>query len=268
MRLPSALKNLAWSTNLVFVLLHEQKHHEQISWYRGWFRHHNYGSNVLLMRNCLETDMDMKKIGAVVVAALLLLVILGRLNSNSSCNQGSTVAAAPADQPPADRWRVTESRSPMDDSKTVILALDSDDVVKGPVSSNRPTLIVRCGEGKTQVYVSTGMAASIEQYLDGDPSDRHTVRVRLDQNNAVTHGWSESTDHKALFASDIIYDQLGNISASSGGAAEFAKQLANASAFTFEFTPFDGSTQTARFDVRGLRDHLNRVAEVCAWHID
>lgn len=36
MRLPSALKNLAYSTTPQFVLLHEQKHHEQNSWSYIW----------------------------------------------------------------------------------------------------------------------------------------------------------------------------------------------------------------------------------------
>src|SRR5437016_3225390 len=34
MRSPRALKNLAWSATQQFVVLHEQKHHEQISWPR------------------------------------------------------------------------------------------------------------------------------------------------------------------------------------------------------------------------------------------
>jgi hypothetical protein len=36
-RWPRALKKLAWSTTPQFVLLYEQKHHEQISWSTYWF---------------------------------------------------------------------------------------------------------------------------------------------------------------------------------------------------------------------------------------
>jgi len=212
--------------------------------------------------------MDMKKIGGIVAAVLLVLVILGRIISNPSRNGDSTVAASPADQSSPDKWQVTETHSPMDDSKTVVLALDSDAVIQGPIGSDKPTLIVRCKEGKTQVYVATGMAASVEQDFDGGPSPDHTVRIRLDQSSALTDHWSESTDHKALFASEIIYDQHGGIADVSGGAAAFATQLANASTFTFQFTPFDGNPQTARFDIRGLRDHLNKVADACGWHAD
>jgi hypothetical protein len=49
----------------------------------------------------------------------------------------------------------------------------------------------------------------------------------------------------------------------SGGVVEFAKQLAGASTLTFWFTPFDGSPQVARFDLRGLDVHLHKLAEAC-----
>jgi type VI secretion system protein VasI len=213
--------------------------------------------------------MGTKKIGGIIAIVLLGLVILGRIALSRSRNGSSTVAASQGAQPASqDKWVVKEDRSPMDDSKTVVLSLDSDDVIQGPLGSSKPTLIVRCKEGKTQVYVSTGMAASVEQDLDGGPVDYHTVRIRLDQADAFAEDWSESTDNKALFASDIVFDQSGGIAAYEGGAAEFAKQLANASMFTFQFTPFDGNTQTARFNVRGLRDHLNNLAEACGWHVE
>jgi hypothetical protein len=130
--------------------------------------------------------MDIKKIVAIMAAFLILLAILGRIVSVRSANQASTVAASPTDQLPVDQWHVTDSRSPMDDSKTVALALDSNHVIQGPVGSNKPTLIVRCNEGKTQVYVSTGMAASVEQDLDGGAVEYHTVKIRLDQAQQIT----------------------------------------------------------------------------------
>lgn len=212
--------------------------------------------------------MDVKKIVAIVATFLVVLVILGRVISNPSANHSAAVAASPTEQLPVDKWHVTESRSPMDDSKTVVLALDSDDAIQGPIGSSKPTLIVRCKEGKTEVYVVTGMAASIEQDPDGGPEQSHTVRIRLDDNAPTSEDWSESNDHKALFASDLILDQKGDIASYTGGAAEFAKQLAGAGKLTFEFTPFDGNPQTARFNLLGLRDHLNQAADACSWHID
>lgn len=196
--------------------------------------------------------MDLKKVGIAVTAILIALWILGKVLAGPS-RSSATSAATPPDQIAVqDKWQAKEDRSPMDDSRTVILALDSDEAIEGPIGSNKPTLIVRCKEGNTQVYVATGMAASIEEDIDGGPTVNHKVRVRLDNGNPGLEYWYESTDHKALFTTDGV---------------EYAKQLAAAHTFTFEFTPFDGSPQVARFDVWGLRDHLNKVADACNWHV-
>jgi type VI secretion system protein VasI len=152
-----------------------------------------------------------------------------------------------------DKWQVTEEQSPMDDSRTVVLTLEADDEARGPLGAVRPSLIVRCKENKTQVYVATGMAASVESYGEYSivPDDSHTVRLRFDDAVASTEYWYESTDHKALFAArDSI---------------EFAKKISEVVVLTFQFTPFDASPQAARFDVRGLDPHLHKVAEACGW---
>lgn len=198
--------------------------------------------------------MNLKKVGVILAVAIVLIWIFGRFTSSPSPNRTSSVAASPAAQAPANKWHVTEDRSPMDDSKTVVLSLDSDDVIEGPLGPSTPSLIVRCKEAKTQVYIHTGMAASVEEDLDGGPSDVHTVKIRLDQGDAVTEHWGESTAHEALF--------------SSRDGIEFAKQLAEAQTLTFQFTPFDANPAIARFNLRGLDTHLRKVAEACGWSMN
>jgi type VI secretion system protein VasI len=212
-----------------------------------------------------EVAVELKKLVGGVLAAVFVLWIVGWTNSRSQKPDAPQVVQASQ----ADKWHVTEDKSPMDDSKTVILTLDSDDEVQGPLGSVRPSLIVRCKEKKTDVYVATGMAASVEEY-----GPAHKVGIRRDGGTAQYYDWLESTDHRALFASDLIWGEqwdstLGmnvtRVAADSGGRIEFAKQLATASKLTFQFTPFDGSPQVAGFDVRGLDPHLHKVAEACGW---
>jgi len=205
--------------------------------------------------------MDLKKMGGIVVAFVVLLWIVGRFTARPS-------PAAPqsaAQQPATDKWHVTEDRSTMDDSKTEVLSLDSDDIIQGPLGPYKPSLVIRCKEGKTDIYVVTGMAASVEEDLDGGPIDTHTVRLRLDQGSAESYGWSESTDHKALFASDAVYGQDDQVVAYSGGTTALAKQLATAQTLAFQFTPFDANPAIARFDLRGLGTHLSKIADACKW---
>jgi type VI secretion system protein VasI len=193
--------------------------------------------------------VDLKRVVGAVLLGVLALGIIGWASSRSRKADASQVVQAT----PTDKWHVTEEQSPMDDSKTVVLALESDDEMHGPLGAFRPSLIVRCQEKKTEVYVATGMAASVEGHGEYSiaPEDSHTVRTRLNDAVASTEYWYESTDQKALFTErDSI---------------EFAKALTGAMTFTFQFTPFDGSPQVTRFDVRGLDPHLHKVAEACGW---
>lgn len=192
--------------------------------------------------------MDPKKIVGALLLGVLILWLIGWASSRShEPNSPQVVQASPTD-----KWQVREERSPMDDSQIVVLTLDSENAVQGPSGTVKPSLIVRCQEKQTAVYVVTGMAASVEEDIEGGPRDYHTVRTRLDDAPASTEPfWSESTDHNALFTDS---ESVG-----------FAKKLAEAQRFTFQFTPFDGSPQVARFDLRGLDPHLHKLAEACGW---
>ncbi len=208
--------------------------------------------------------MDTKRIAGLAIGALVLIWAVGRIASSSSRVDATPSVAAS----PGDKWHLTESHSPMDDSKTEVLLVDAEEQIHGPLGAITPTLIVRCKEKKTDVYVETGMAASIEEGIDGGPTDFHKVRLRLDDRPATYESWGESTAHKALFARDMILDDQANIVAMNGGAMTLAKTLAKAKTLTFEFTPFDGSPQVMHFDLRGLDSHLVKVAEACGWSID
>jgi len=191
--------------------------------------------------------MDGKKVVLIFATATVALCILARFVSRTT---SEVTASTPRS---ADKWRVSDDHSPMDDSKTVVLSLDSDNTIDGPLGPKQPTLLIRCQEGKTQVYVDTGMAASVEEDQEGGPLYSHTVRIRLDQSDAITEHWHESTSHDALF--------------SDGDAIAFTKQLADAQTLTFEFTPFDANPAITRFELRGLSEHLPELGSSCGWSL-
>jgi hypothetical protein len=66
---------------------------------------------------------------------------------------------------------VRESRSPIDDSQTETVLLDAEGPIQGPLGSTTPSLILRCQQKRMSVYVSTGMAATVEEGFDGGPSE-------------------------------------------------------------------------------------------------
>lgn len=162
----------------------------------------------------------------------------------------STVTSAPPAEPPTPqvggKWQYSEGRSPMDDSKTVVLALLAENQIEGWLARERPTLIVRCRENETDAYISVGMPSSVEF---GETS-RHTVRVRLDDQDAVTEMWSQSTDTEALFSPRPV---------------PLARQIAAAERLRFGFTPFNADPVVVEFDLRGFEEHVGTVAETCNW---
>ena len=134
----------------------------------------------------------------------------------------------------------------MDDSKTVVLTLDATNHIEGWLESKIPELTVRCREHKTDLYIDVGMAANPElgEY------NTATVRLRLDEQPAITQHWSQSTNNEALFAPEPI---------------AVARRVARAKTMRFVFTPFNSSAATAEFNVSGLSAHLPELAADCGW---
>jgi hypothetical protein len=84
--------------------------------------------------------MSVKILAGVGLAVLALLWILGRIKSSESESSAAAVATPSAS---LDKWRASESKSPMDDSKTVTLNLKAENTIQGPLGEKRLSLIVR-----------------------------------------------------------------------------------------------------------------------------
>ncbi len=148
---------------------------------------------------------------------------------------------------PVDKWQGGEGkRSAMDDSPTVVFSLEAENEIQGWLAKKTPTLIVRCLERKTDVYVVTGMAANPEYGL----FQEHTVQIRFDDAKAFKERWGASTDNEALFAPSPI---------------RLARQVAKAHTMRFRFTPFNASPAVIVFDVRGFDKHIGLVSKTCSW---
>ena len=107
----------------------------------------------------------------------------------------------------------------------------------------RPTLVVRCMDNRTDVFVYIESAARIE------PEDEnHTVRVAVDDEPGTHQRWPDSVEHDALFAPD--------------GQA-LAQRLLSARQMHFGFSPHNAAPVTATFDVAGLAELLTPVAKRC-----
>lgn len=191
----------------------------------------------------------------VATACIALIVFVWPIVSVSRLPAPPSRAAAPSNPlitPGASataegQWQIREDKPPMDGSKTVVISRDAENDIQGWLESNRPSLIVRCQERKTETYIVTGTAATVEY-----DTDNHTVRLRFDDGKPITQHWSASTDDKALFAPNAI---------------EFAKSLAGSKSLTFEFTPFNANPAVVHFRLEGLAPYLQKAARACGWQM-
>jgi len=103
-----------------------------------------------------------------VIIVLLMIALFNRLANPSSSNHSSISPPASIKQdleqtsktgsrPRQDRWTRVSNESSMDSSKGVILRLKADDEIKGWLQTNRPALIIRCKEKKTELYITTSI---------------------------------------------------------------------------------------------------------------
>jgi len=107
----------------------------------------------------------------------------------------------------------------------------------------RPTLVVRCMDRRTDVFVYTESAARIEEQ-----DENHTVRVAFDDEAGSHQRWPDSVEHDALFAPD--------------GQA-MAQKLLAAHQMRFSFSPHNAAPVTATFEVDGLAKLLEPIAKIC-----
>lgn len=188
------------------------------------------------------------------IVVVVLFIIGSLVNSGgSNSGEGAPTATAPSSTPAAPplpavggRWAMSEDTSSIDDSRTVTLSLDADSPVAGwPSQTETPTLIIRCKEKKTNLYIVNGMSPNVEYGVDGA-----TVTLRLDSAAAFSREWSKSTDGDALFAPSPV---------------ALARQLAKATKLVYRFTPFNSNPAETSFRLTGLADVLPKVAAACKW---
>ncbi len=145
---------------------------------------------------------------------------------------------------PKPQWSSThQARWISNHRKSAAFELEASQTVAVWTKQVRPTLVVRCMDKRTDVFVYTESAARIEEQ-----DDDHTVRVAFDDEAGTHERWPDSVEHDALFAPD--------------GQA-MARRLLAARQMRFTFSPHNAAPVTATFEVAGLSEHLTPVAKRC-----
>ena len=174
----------------------------------------------------------------------------GPVNETPLALEGTTVAAVPETAPPPDKgnWLVSQDKSALDDSETVVLSLNSDGVIAGQYGGAGPAQIyLRCLENTTSVFLI------MNDLFLSDIQSFGTVDFRIDTGKADKVRMQASTDNKALGLW------------SGGTAIPFAKKLMDGGKVVFRATPFNESPVEFAFDLAGLPVAIEPLRKACKW---
>lgn len=146
------------------------------------------------------------------------------------------------------KWNVSENVSPMDDSKTVTLHLESSEPIQHRFrGSSTADLYIRCQEKTTSLYFiyADNFLSSLQSYGQ--------VTYRIDDKPSATKSMTESTDNKALGLW------------SGGSSIPFTKAMFGGNKLTVRITPFNESPITAQFQISGIEDAIQPLRSACGW---
>lgn len=181
---------------------------------------------------------------AVVVLALCLACAAPQGEQRTPSGHADSLYRAIADsiRDAPMRWHYWADTSAMDGSISHYVAVDAPE----EIGDAHPSFILRCKDGETNAYVTTGALV----FPDDDDVGKAPVRTRIDSAPPVRERWDTAVDHEALFSPHPV---------------ALARLLLKATELRVEFTPYEEAPQTARFDVSGLDALVPRIAVPCGW---
>jgi hypothetical protein len=196
--------------------------------------------------------------GAGVLCAAAAILAFGWLHAQTPEPSSSTqqIASSPTrpnsmivEPPPVQKWLGRRQATwASDGSKTITFELPAREDVSVWMTRARPQLVVRCLSRTTEVFVSLGSAASVEQQ-----TGVHTVKIEIDDDPAVVQQWTDSVSSQDLFSPDAL---------------TLTRRLADAQRMRFSYTPFNAQPVVAEFTVEGFNELAPLVAGTCGWRLD
>lgn len=149
----------------------------------------------------------------------------------------------------AGKWKQTLEKSQIDDSQNAYLTLVSDDYIQTSEKYLRPSLVLRCSEGKTEGYIIWDMPVFIKNAATPHVNDV-TVNIRIGDQQTVAEKWKPSGDNQATFIQNV---------------PQLVPKLLNQPNLFVKIWPPNRDPITANFDIRGLANVVTPLRQACKW---
>lgn len=145
-------------------------------------------------------------------------------------------------------WMVEVEKSPMDDSTTVYMSVESENSIppKFRTGPDKADLLIRCKENKTVIF------AVFSDYFLGSSTELSYIEYRVDSEKAERKRFYISNDHKAIGLWD-------------GESIKFIKSLFSKNQLILRVTPFSESPVTAIFPISGIETAIDPLRKACNW---
>jgi invasion protein IalB len=174
-----------------------------------------------------------------------LQIVSAEAATATEATMPDTGAALPE---PEGRWVVTEDTSTFDDTRTVVLSLESSEPIRSQFGAPGPAILyIRCMENTTVFYLW------LNDLFLSDIQGYGVIDYRIDDQPASKVQAEGSTDNKALGLW--------------GGSRSipFLKEMISGKRVAFRATPFNESPVEFAFDLTGLDAAIAPLREACAW---
>lgn len=147
------------------------------------------------------------------------------------------------DAPPSpSKWTVSTSTDPMDDTERIVLYIAAEE--GGSQYGDKPVLFFRWTDGYPELFVNW------DTYISDDGA---MVQHRFDDVDPERTIWTTSTSNEATFYGGSVHD--------------FAHRVSQAETLVLRLNiPISGKQVTGVFDVRGLREEIERMPEIKNWY--
>lgn len=197
--------------------------------------------------------MNLMKVPILAPVAILCFTISCSVAPTATTEKSESPAPIPttedAGHPPhKGAWQIYSGTSSLDDSATVVLALDAANPISGwPMQTKKPQLILRCREGKTDAYIKLGMQTHVE-FEDGDQIA--SMRGRYDKGKVREYSMGKSTDGESIFFPRPI---------------EEIKHMLSKSDAIYRVIPFNSAPAEMWFDLTDIKEAVAPLRKACRW---
>lgn len=138
-------------------------------------------------------------------------------------------------------WITKSETNKMTDQTDFVALNTSPDTYNKAGSTRETTLVLRCSDNKTDVYLS---------FSDYMGSDSPRITMRLDDGKPVKKTWGGGEGGDAAFAPQPI---------------QFIKELAKHKKVIFGFEPYGTTMQVVEFDLSEIDKVLENLSQACEW---